>query len=79
MIFQTTLTQKGQITIPKGIRDILKLSPFAKVRIRLANDQKTALIEPAEDFINLAQQVTVKKKHNPIKARELLERRYERI
>ena len=77
-IYQTTLTQKGQITIPKTIREALHLVSKQKVRLSLAANGKVATIEPAEDFLTLAAQVGVAKKIDPLQARKQLEKRYER-
>ena len=35
----TTLTSKGQVTIPKHVRDSLGLKPFDKVEIELIGDE----------------------------------------
>ena len=35
----TTLTSKGQVTIPKHVRDGLGLKPFDKVEIELIGDE----------------------------------------
>ena len=78
LIYQTTLTQKGQITIPKHIRDILKLSPTQRVRISLGANKKTAVIEPADDFIAVAKSISTKQKSNPVDARQALEHNYGR-
>lgn len=78
IIYQTTLTQKGQITIPKTIRQALHLVPRQKVRLYLAGNDKVATIEPAEDFLTLSAQVKITKKTDPLQARQQLERRYER-
>ena len=40
-----TLTTKGQVTIPKGIRDSLKLNTGDKIEI-LATDKGEAIIRP---------------------------------
>ncbi len=77
-VYQTTLTQKGQITIPKTIREALHLVSKQKVRLYLATNGKVATIEPAEDFLTLAAQVQVTKKIDPLQARQQLEQRYER-
>lgn len=35
----TSLTSKGQVTIPKAIRDKLGLRPFDKIRFDIENDE----------------------------------------
>jgi len=79
MTYQTTITQKGQITIPKQIRDALELSRSTKVTITLGTNKKSATIRPADDFLNIAKGLRVGKKGiDPIKEREALEKTYER-
>lgn len=78
MPFQTTITQKGQVTIPKQIRDYLKLRPRQKVFVELGEGKKTALIRPSSDFLQIARLIQPKRKINPLLARKKLEREYER-
>lgn len=78
MAYQTTITQKGQITIPKEIRDILHLGKSKKVLIELEESGTTARIVPAYDFLEVAKKIKVKKKINPITARAQLESGYVR-
>ena len=40
----TTLTIKGQVTIPKNIRDYLKLAPGDQVEFRFADDGTVHLV-----------------------------------
>ena len=35
----TSLTRKGQITIPKGVRDELGLKPFDKIEVRVEGSE----------------------------------------
>lgn len=42
----TTVTTKGQVTIPKGVREMLGLVPGSKVRFR-RTEQGDIVIEPA--------------------------------
>ena len=79
MLYQATLTSKGQITIPKTIRDALRLATNRKVRLVLSTDQTKAYIEPTEDFLELAQKISIKKNVNLMKAREQFEQSYERF
>ena len=37
----TTLTSKGQVTIPKEVRDSLGLKPFDKIEFRIENGTAT--------------------------------------
>jgi AbrB family looped-hinge helix DNA binding protein len=74
MIYQTTITKKGQITIPKEIRDILKLEEGKKLEVEL--DKKEIRIKPAPDILELAGKFKTKRKIDVVKARELMERYY---
>jgi antitoxin PrlF len=42
----TTMTSKGQVTIPKAVRDHLGLGPGSKVTFSLAADGKNIVILP---------------------------------
>jgi AbrB family looped-hinge helix DNA binding protein len=39
----TTVTSKGQVTIPKQVRDALKIKPGTKVAIMLTGDHEAVL------------------------------------
>lgn len=79
MIYSTTITKKGQVTIPKKVREALGLDPTKKVTLEFEKKNRSARIKPAEDFLEFAKKVNVKRKIDPIKAREYMERHYERI
>lgn len=79
MTYTTTITRKGQITIPKQIRDILRLEEARKLLIDLERRKKEIRIKPAEDFLELAKRIKVKRKVHPVKAREYMEKFYERV
>jgi antitoxin PrlF len=52
-IRKATITSKGQVTIPKDIRDILKIGPGDKIDF-IINDEGTVLISPRTcDFRSL--------------------------
>lgn len=78
MVYQTAVTQKGQITIPKSIRDALHLVGSRKVTIELEEGETSARITPADDFLTVAQSIRVKKKVNPVRARAVMESSYAR-
>lgn len=44
----TTVTAKGQVTIPKPLRDLLGIGPGSRVEFRLAEDGSVVLVR-AED------------------------------
>ena len=75
----STLTEKGQITVPKYIRDSLNLKSGQRLFFELEEKKKkTFKVITPEDFVEFAKKIKVKRKIDPIKARELLEKNYER-
>lgn len=78
MLYQTTITTKGQITIPKEIREHLGLRPLGKVFVDFDPDKQEASIKAANDFLATARQIRVRKVADPLKAREAMEAVYER-
>lgn len=51
------LSSKGQITVPKPVREILKLRPGDRVLFRVERDH--AILARTEDFLDLAGTVAV--------------------
>ena len=47
----TTVTSKGQITIPKQIRDSLDMGPGCKVDVTVNHDGEVVLRKQSEDFL----------------------------
>lgn len=62
MIGYSTITQKGQVTIPVSIREVLGLQP--RQRVMIIKDADGARIKPARDFFSLFGSVKTKKKMN---------------
>ncbi len=78
MYYQTIITQKGQITIPKHIREVLGLFPSRKVVVELDKEKNMARVRGADHFFEVARSFHPKKKLNPLTARRKMEKQYER-
>jgi len=59
MSYISTITQKGQVTIPKSIRDFLGVS--SKDQVVFAKKGKKVTLRPAPDFMALRGSVKGKK------------------
>jgi len=79
MVYSTTITKKGQITIPKEIREILKLEEGKKLEVEFEKRKKEIKIKPVPDILDLAGTFKPKRKVNVLKAREAMEKIYERV
>jgi antitoxin PrlF len=44
----TTVTSKGQVTIPKPVRDRLGIVPGSRVQFELAEDGRVVLVNPEQ-------------------------------
>jgi len=60
MHYTTTVTQKGQITIPKALRDQYGITMRSKVL--MVADSNGILIEPTQDILALAGTLMPKEK-----------------
>ena len=61
-MFNTTVTQKGQVTIPVYIRKMVNLKPRQKVTVSVEGD--TVTIKPAIDFFSLRGSLKTNKPFN---------------
>ena len=78
MPYLTTVTSKGQITIPKKIRDVLLIGKNRTLFLEFEKEKKEVRITPPLDFLEIARKIKVKRKLNVLKAREYMETHYER-
>lgn len=78
MTYSTTMTRKGQITIPKIIRDALCMTIGQKISLEL--EKKEIRIRVFPDILELAGTIKANKNKgvDPVKAREYMETNYER-
>jgi AbrB family looped-hinge helix DNA binding protein len=81
MDFYVNVTQKGQITIPKAIRDALGIVKNKKIKLSLVNKKKNIIrIEPTINLLELAGFLKDKARANQgksvMEAREYVENHY---
>lgn len=68
MTLTSTITTKGQVTIPLFIREALGLLPSDKVLFIKENDK--VYLRPAVDFLDLAGSIKTKKPFDLLKMKE---------
>lgn len=76
MLGITTVTQKGQVTIPIAVRRALRISPFDKVQIRMREGD--AIIEPIPDLLSMGGSIKPIRGKSMLKSREFMENNYKR-
>lgn len=73
----TTVTQKGQVTIPKAIRDVLYIKPYTNVIVeRFKNYVK---ITPQRSLLNMFPIASAPRGKDALLAREFMEKNYSRV
>lgn len=72
----TTITQKGQVTLPKKIREKFGLRPYKKVFIETSGD--SIKIKTSADIVDLAGTFKPKNKKPILPARQEMENSYKR-
>jgi AbrB family looped-hinge helix DNA binding protein len=79
MTFTTTVTQKGQITLPKSVRNKFNIKTREKVTIK-AEDNYIKVF-PTQDILGIAGflKKKIKRTDNILNARESFERDYSRV
>lgn len=76
MSYQSTITRKGQITIPKEFREFLKLEEGKKLDIELEKEKREIRIKSVPDILDLAGTFKPKKVIDAVKVRELMTKKY---
>jgi len=79
MDYFTTITKKGQITIPKKLRKALGFEQFLKVAIEVEKDEKVIKVRPVFDILDIAGDFAIQKKGSVLKARKEMEKTYKRF
>lgn len=73
----TTVTQKGQVTIPIAMRKALGISPYDRVQIRMGDGMVN--VEPVEDLLDVAGKYKAPKGKSALRARAYMEKHYKRV
>ncbi len=79
MTQKSSVTKKGQVTIPKKIREELGITPSSQVIFEFSKKKKEAVIRPAPDILDIAGSFEVENPVSPLKTREKMEESYERF
>ena len=74
---QSTVTQKGQVTIPKKFREKLGIEPYEKVNIEAKKGHLK--ITPTVDILDFAGKYRAPKGKTALKAREEMAKNYQRV
>ena len=75
----TTVTQKGQVTLPKILRDAVGIKEYDKVVIEAGKNH--LLVKPTKDILDYAGTIIPQKNKNKsvLDARKALEKSYQRV
>ena len=76
-VLTATVTQKGQVTIPIEMRNILGIKPYSKVIVSLSN--RAVKLEPTIDILDFAPIGKAPKGMTALKAREYMQTHYKRV
>lgn len=77
MTFTTTVTQKGQVTLPKAMREQLKIDPYDQVVISM--QANSLMIKPVKSLLDLAGKLKPRKNANKssLEARTAMDKQYQ--
>ena len=73
----TTVTQKGQVTIPKAFREKVGIGAYQKVRVEV--QEKFVKITPQSTLLQIAPLAKAAKGRDALKARAMMEKKYNRV
>lgn len=76
-VITTTVTQKGQVTIPKAIRDIVGITLNGRVKVT-ADEDRVVLI-PQKSFLDMVPLMDAPSGKDALKAREYMAKHYKRV
>lgn len=79
MTYQTTITRKGQLTLPKEIRKIMKLPLGSRVELRPDPTGGKLKINVLPSLKSLAGSFAVKKPRDPVLLRARMEQQYRHV
>ena len=74
--FYSTVTQKGQVTIPVSLRRAFNIKPYS--RVEFSRHKEHIAIEKVVDLLDLAGTIKAKKGMDALKARDYMETHYKR-
>jgi AbrB family looped-hinge helix DNA binding protein len=78
MNYQATITKKGQILVPKKIRDYFHIHTNQKLSFEIADKEGGFVVRPTRDILDLAGHFHPKKTVSALHVREEFEKHYER-
>jgi len=73
----TSVTQKGQVTIPKSIRDIVGIT--LNGRVRVTADEDRVILVPQKSFLDMIPLINAPAGKDALKARDYMAKHYERV
>ena len=74
MVYTTNITQKGQLTIPKSIREELMLKPNTQVMVWLENE--ALRIKPSQTILDIAGTFKPEKTVSALSLRDKMSKNY---
>ncbi len=78
MTYQATITEKGQILVPKKIRDYFHIRANQKLSFEIREREGGFVVRPTRDILDLAGHFHPKKTVSALRVREQFEKQYER-